>query len=452
MRRRILAAILGVVAAALVLTGTGTYLLLQSQAAGTTEAGLRAQTGSMVRLVDDSRGLGSTPADRRKILRGLKVEGVAVRLTDADGQTIGTLPEGVVDGDIDQSVLDLGGTVSGRHGDLVWAAAGLPRTNGTTLSVVMTAPVEAATAPVGWYFLSAAVVCALAAVVAWVLSGTLTRPLRNAQAATARIAGGDLDTTLPEPRPKRRDEMAQLTRSINAMAGALARSRGAERQFLLSVSHDLRTPLTSIRGWSEAIVDGTAPDPTMAAGVIGGEAQRLERLVDDLLELARLDSATYTFHPQVVPVGEVVTEAVEAFRPAAQTEHLSLEVVDTADGVRANVDPDRLTQAVANLVENGLRYASTGLVVRISADGAVVRISVDDDGPGIADTDLVRVFDRRYVTDQRPNRRPQAPSGLGLAIVHDLVTAMGGTVTARSSTEGPGASLVIELPLDGAST
>ena len=170
MRRRILAAILGVVAAALVLTGTGTYLLLQSQAAGTTEAGLRAQTGSMVRLVDDSRGLGSTPADRRKILRGLKVEGVAVRLTDADGQTIGTLPDGVVDGDIDQSVLNLGGTVSGRHGDLVWAAAGLPRTNGTTLSVVMTAPVEAATAPVGWYLLSAAVVCALAALVAWVLS------------------------------------------------------------------------------------------------------------------------------------------------------------------------------------------------------------------------------------------------------------------------------------------
>jgi signal transduction histidine kinase len=132
------------------------------------------------------------------------------------------------------------------------------------------------------------------------------------------------------------------------MAEALEASRGHERQFLMSVSHDLRTPLTSIRGYAEAITDGTAPVPADAARVIGTEAQRLARLVGDLLDLARLDADAFRFEHQVVPVGEVAYETGEGFRPAAEAAGIELQVTEPGPGTLARVDPDRLAQAVAN--------------------------------------------------------------------------------------------------------
>ena len=114
------------------------------------------------------------------------------------------------------------------------------------------------------------------------------------------------------------NELAVLARSINAMATELDRSRGLERQFLLSVSHDLRTPLTSIRGFAEAISDGAAPDHTKAAAVIAAEARRLERLVGDLLALARLDARRFELELRPVDIGELVEDAAEGFRPASE--------------------------------------------------------------------------------------------------------------------------------------
>ncbi|MEJ7583796.1 MAG: HAMP domain-containing sensor histidine kinase [Acidimicrobiales bacterium] len=278
------------------------------------------------------------------------------------------------------------------------------------------------------------------------LSRALTEPLRRAEAVTHRLADGDLSTRLTEPTPEADDELSDLARSINTMAESLERSRGVERQFLLSVSHDLRTPLTSIRGYAEAITDGTAPDPRPAAEVILFESRRLERLVQDLLELARLDAQQFSLHLHDMAVTDVVADTVAGFQREADGAGVVLSVIEDTHRATALVDPDRLAQVVANLVGNGLRYATSRLTVATVADGPSVIVDVNDDGPGIAPEDLPHVFERLYVAKHRPGR--VEGSGLGLAIVRELVVAMSGTVTAESPAgDGDrGARMVVRLP------
>ena len=241
-------------------------------------------------------------------------------------------------------------------------------------------------------------------------------------------------------------ELAGLARSINAMAESLERSRGMERQFLLSVSHDLRTPLTSIRGFGEALAEGRAPDPAHAGSVITAEAGRLERLVGDLLELAKLDARRFSLDIRATDVAEVVSDTIEGFRPAAERAGVTLEIDLGARGgaaaAAAAADPDRLAQIVANLVENALKFAAGRISVAVAADG--VTFSVDDDGPGIAPDDLARVFEPFYQSARAPAR--QVGSGLGLAIVSELVAAMGGQVRAEPAPSGGGTRVVVSLP------
>ena len=226
------------------------------------------------------------------------------------------------------------------------------------------------------------------------------------------------------------------------MATSLERAQGLERQFLLSVSHDLRTPLTSIRGYAEAIADGTAPEPDRAAGVIQSEARRLERLVADLLDLAKLDARQFSFRPEAVDLAEVVADAVAGFEHQAGAAGVGM-TVEGRDGVAAWVDRDRLGQVIANLLENGLKYAALQLHVGFGVDAGRPQVIVSDDGTGIADDDLPHVFERLYVARRSPQRK-ESGSGLGLAIVRELTEAMGGSVTARHR-EGGGTQFVVAL-------
>lgn len=449
MRRRILAAIVGTVALALVLAGTGTYVLLGRQADQTTETGLRAEAEGLSSLIDLARASKAGAVDQRRIVAGLRLDGISVVLLKPTGGLAGVPPEGVTEADLDPGALRAGQTVSGRNGGLVWAAASLPNARGGAVVVVLTRASERPGPPIGWFLVGGAIALAVAAGVAAWLSGNLTRPLRLANAATVRIAEGDLSSRVPEPPVTADDEVAVLTRSINAMATALEHSRGLERQFLLSVSHDLRTPLTSIRGYAEAITDGTAPVPADAARIISQEAQRLGRLVADLLDLARLDADGFRFEIQVVPVGEVIYEAGEGFRPAAEGAGIELTVTEPVPDTLARIDPDRLAQALANLVENGLKHANSHVWVdaRPDPEGGT-RITVVDDGPGIPTADLAQIFERLYVADRRPSRGPGG-SGLGLAIVRELVGAMGGTVHAESPAlpDATGARFIVRFPV-----
>jgi two-component system sensor histidine kinase BaeS len=355
-------------------------------------------------------------------------------------------------------------TASGRTDGAVWAATPVPaeirvdqrpRRGGSpptspdpgTAVVVASAPDAPQPAPVlgvfAWVALGTVVVGGL---VALVLARGLTVPLRRAEEATARIAAGDLSARVEPPGPRTPTEVADLSSAINTMASELERSQGLDRQFLMSVSHDLRTPLTSIRGWSEAIADGTARDPAAAARVIEGEAKRLDRLVGDLLDLGRIDSRQFSLVPDDVEMGPLVAGIAAGARPDADAAGLIIDVIDRGAGAHAHVDPDRLGQVVANLVENALKFASSRVVVVIDADPSWVSVTVGDDGPGIAPEDLPHVFDRLYVSRQVPPRR-ESGSGLGLAIVRELTTAMGGTVDVRSPNDsGTGTDLRVAFP------
>jgi two-component system sensor histidine kinase BaeS len=203
--------------------------------------------------------------------------------------------------------------------------------------------------------------------------------------------------------------------------------------------------LTSIRGYAEAIADGTVEGMDArirAAEVISSESRRLERLVADLLDLARLDAHQFSLHPTPVDVHAAVADAVEAFSPAAAELGVALAVVP-GDPVPATVDGQRLAQIVANLVENALKFATTRVDVGVRAVADRVELHVDDDGPGIAPADLPRVFERLYTSRTVPGRT--LGTGIGLAIVHELALAMGGDARVEP-VDSVGTRFVVTFP------
>jgi two-component system sensor histidine kinase BaeS len=298
--------------------------------------------------------------------------------------------------------------------------------------------------PIGRGLLVAALVSAVvAAGAAYALSRRIGQPLASMQRAARTIAGGDLTArvAITNDTP---DELATLATALNEMAGRLEDARGLERSFLMSISHDLRTPLTSIRGYAEAIAEGaidTDEARQRAVAVISQEGRRLERLVADLLDLARLDAHEFSLQLQAADIVPVVRNAAEAFAPAAEEAGVALQF-NLAPSARAVVDPDRLGQVVGNLVENALKYATARMVVEVQGRGSSVELSVADDGPGIAPDDLAHVFDRLY-TSRRGAARAVG-TGLGLAIVRELTAAMGGEVRAETA-PGGGSRMVLRL-------
>ncbi len=454
MRRRITIAILGTLALALVLVGLGTLALTRVTARSDTEAGLRSQAEGLSELIPafvrSTRPLARS--NRARLLKKLRLQGIAFLTVTADGRLVTDtqLPDGVARSDVDVGALQGGATISGVHGSTVFAIAPRPRTATTTAAatpaIVLTRTVDSRPRGGGWFLLASGIVLLLGAAVAWWVSRSLTRPLRLADDATRRLAAGDLTARVPDPPPGADDELAELSRSINAMAATMERSRGLERQFLLSVSHDLRTPLTSIRGYAEALTDGTAVDHERAGSVILSQARRLERLVRDLLELATVESRQFTLERSRLAVTQVVAGAAEGFRPPMEEHGLQLVVDADPAGAEAEVDPDRLGQVVANLVENAIRYAATTVRVSTTAEATTVSVRVADDGPGIAPIDQPHVFERLYVAQHQPAGE-ESGSGLGLAIVRELVGAMGGEVAAEPPEPGTrGARLVVRFP------
>ena len=278
----------------------------------------------------------------------------------------------------------------------------------------------------------------LAAAVAFVLSRAVARPVARVSAASRSLASGESPRPLPVAGPR---EVASLAASFNHLAEELHRTQDAERSFLLSVSHELKTPLTAIRGHAEALQDGVL-EPVPTGTVIEREARRLERLVGDLLDLARLRRRAFAVRAERVDLEEIALAGFERHTQAAHSFGLELQVLAEPDAV-ATGDPDRLLQALSNLVENALRSTPRGGTVRIVARPG--RLEVVDDGPGIAEADLGRAFERFYLYDRYEGER-RVGTGLGLAIVRELVEAMDGAAEVRSE-RGAGATFAIELPV-----
>jgi two-component system, OmpR family, sensor kinase len=290
-----------------------------------------------------------------------------------------------------------------------------------------------------WIALAAAggLGCLLAALVAAVLARGIARPVARVARATSRLARGDD----PEPLPLHGSrELRGLAESFNTMAAQLARARNAERSFLLSVSHELKTPLTAIRGYSEALDEGVLT-PERAVRVIRAEAARLERLITDLINLARLDQRRFDIHLEPVDLGVIVRET--ATRHEARARELGVGLQLRGDERSpAMADRDRLLQAVSNLVENALRCSPAEGMVTLSA--APGKLTVTDTGPGIAPDDVPRAFDRFFLYRRYDGLRPVG-TGLGLALVRELAQAMGGDVDVASSSSGT--EFAIRLPV-----
>jgi signal transduction histidine kinase len=277
----------------------------------------------------------------------------------------------------------------------------------------------------------------LAVVLSYLLARRLTRPIGELALATQRVAAGETAVEVPI---RGEDELADLGRAFNAMSVELTRAHASQRRFLESVSHELKTPLTSIRGYAEALDDG-AVSPTEGGRVITAEADRLQRLVFDLLDLARSDRVGFAVAREPVDLGAIAARAIERHLPRARDIDVAL-TSSSSDGAWALGDADRLLQATSNLIENALRLTPPGGSVSVRADAG--QIAVRDSGPGLAVEDLPRAFERFYLYDRYRSQRPVG-SGLGLAIVQELVGAMGGTVAA-SRPPGGGAEFLMQLP------
>jgi two-component system sensor histidine kinase BaeS len=277
----------------------------------------------------------------------------------------------------------------------------------------------------------------LAALVALALARAVARPVTRVAEASRRLAAGES----PEPlRVEGPEEVRQLAAAFNELSEELRLAQDAERAFLLSVSHELKTPLTAIRGHAEGLSDGVVA-ADRAGGVIEREARRLERLIRDLLDLARLRRRSFSIVSQPVDLGEIALEAMSRYEPQSHAFGVGLDAA-VEPGAGALADPDRTLQALSNLVENALRCTGSGGTVRIVASPG--RLDVEDDGPGIAAGDLEQAFERFYLWDRYGADRPVG-TGLGLAIVAELMQAMGGEVQVASE-PGAGSTFTLLLP------
>jgi two-component system sensor histidine kinase BaeS len=279
-----------------------------------------------------------------------------------------------------------------------------------------------------------------AAVISFFVARSIVRPIRRVADATRALAADERHDPLPT---EGSTELVALALAFNQMTEQLAASREAERNFLLSVSHELKTPLTAIRGYAEGLADG-AFDADEAARTIVLEAGRLERLVRDLLDLARMNRAEFSVRSEPVDLAETAREAVARHEGSAREFGVELR----AGGVEAWVegDGDRLLQVASNLVENALRETPAGGSVTVIAEAGTLIVA--DTGPGIATDDIPHVFERFYLYDKVGKDRPVG-SGLGLAIVKQLATAMGGDVRVESGPAGTTFTVVLRPQLGG---
>jgi signal transduction histidine kinase len=280
----------------------------------------------------------------------------------------------------------------------------------------------------------------VAGALGWWLSRRITVPVLALSKAADRLSKGRYDVDIPAV--PGRDEISDLAESFRAMAARLQEADELERSFLLTVSHELRTPLTAIRGHVEALREGIAADPEAQAAsleVIESETARLERLVGDVLDLAKLNARRFTVLHEEVDMGRLLDQAYGAFSEEARRR--AIDYVQTVDGAPVLVsDGDRVLQIISNLLANAFRWTPDGgrIELEMRADNGTVAVAVSDSGPGIDPSARERIFRPFWSRDGRG-------TGLGLAISRELALALGGELDLES-TPGKGSRFELLLP------
>jgi signal transduction histidine kinase len=282
----------------------------------------------------------------------------------------------------------------------------------------------------------------LALLLGAVLARTISRPIRELTGATQRMAGGELGIQVPI---RGNDEVGELALSFNQMSSDLAQATQARRQMTADIAHDLRTPLSVILGYTEALSDDKLTGTRETYEVMHNEAQHLSHLIDDLRLLSLADTGELPLTLRRVTPAELLERTAAAHQPQAATKNLEL-IVDAAPTLpEIDVDPERMAQVLNNLVGNALRHTPEGGLVRLSAarQKGALTLAVADTGEGIPADELPYIFNRFYRGDQA--RLQNGESGLGLAIARSIVRAHGGKISV-DSTVGAGTTFTITLP------
>jgi signal transduction histidine kinase len=286
-----------------------------------------------------------------------------------------------------------------------------------------------------------AVGIALGAVLFWWLSRRLTEPVLALTRATQDVAAGRYDVAIPEARGG--DEISLLTDRFRRMVSQLAEAERLKRSFLMSVSHELRTPLTAIRGHVEALREGIVSEPDQVQGsldLVAAETDRLERLVGDVLDLAKLQAHRFTVRHEEVDLGRMLDHVHGAFAEEARRREIDYRVEASGEPLVIVSDGDRVLQVISNLLSNAFRWTPDGgrVDLQLAASNGTVRVDVVDSGPGVPIEDRDRIFEPFISQDVDG-------TGLGLPIARELALALGGRVE-LSAEPGRGSRFRLVLP------
>ncbi len=295
-----------------------------------------------------------------------------------------------------------------------------------------------------WILVAAIVALVVAVVVAWFVSRRIARPLMRLSDVARSFASGDRAARAAPADIAAPGELGELARAFDATAGEVSRSEETRRRMASDIAHELRTPLAALQAGLEELRDGLVEPDDARLAALHAQSLRLGRVVGDLAELSAAETAALSLDRRVLDLGSLVQDAVAAARATLDAAGIPVSV-DAPSGLLVDADPDRLHQAVGNLLVNAARYCRSGDAVRVSvtSDFRAAVISVADTGPGIPPDDISHVFDRLWRGSADTD---VAGSGIGLAVVRELVTAHGGTVTVDSDGR-TGTTFSIRLPL-----
>jgi len=302
-----------------------------------------------------------------------------------------------------------------------------------------------------WIWVAGLVSALVAGLMGLLFAKRITAPLNELAAAAKKISHGDLTHRVDV---SSEDEIGELAKSFNSMAKSIDKNNQLRRRLLGDIVHEIKTPLTVVRGNIEAMLDGVIEPTPKKLAAIHTETLLLSRLLDDLRDLSLAEEKQLKLQTRQENVGHIIRQVVEMFKPRAKEESKHLEFELSEDLPSVSVDRDRISQVFYNLIANALQYTSEGDTVKIGtrldrsiaggADDPVIMVSVEDTGEGISEEDLPYVFDHFYRVDES-RARVSGGSGIGLAIVKHLVEAHGGRVWARSEL-GNGSSFFFTLP------
>lgn len=273
----------------------------------------------------------------------------------------------------------------------------------------------------------------VAAVAGLALSRVLARPLRRTAGVALTMSEGRRDVRVPVEGPR---EVAEVAAAVNGLAEALTNSEARQREFLLSVSHELRTPLTSVSGFAESLTDGVVSGPE-AGAIIKHETDRLQRLVNDLLDLAKMDTGDFVLEPRAVDLTDLLRSTADVWAQRCERDGVLFRWEAPDHPVLVHADPVRLRQVLDGLADNALRVTPSGAPIVLSLEVAQgnATLRVRDGGPGLSESDYPVAFQRGALHARYAGRRPIG-SGVGLALAHGLVQRMGGTMQAGPAPEG----------------